>query len=165
MLSVAGACCCVRHCALGALIASHLSRNAANPVWTTQCHPSNKPYRFRVFRCDRGYSLHLLLRLSGRPDLVHPRPGIAVRLSCKGIIILFALKPLEESQPLAWCIVSADSEAEARQAANDQSTRSRSCRLTCSRDSRVQASGANWWFGASERRCRFFCQRADVAGV
>jgi hypothetical protein len=116
-------------------------------------------------RCDRGYSLHLLLRLSGRPDLVHPRPGIAVRLSCEGIIILFELKPLEESQPLAWCIVSADSEAEARQAANDQSTRSRSCRLACSRDSRVQASGANWWIGASERCCRFFSANAQMLPV
>lgn len=35
--------------------------------------------------------------------------------------ILFALLPLEQSQPLVWCIVSADTEAEARRAANEES--------------------------------------------
>ena len=35
--------------------------------------------------------------------------------------ILFALKPLAQSQPLIWCIVSADTEAEARRAASEQS--------------------------------------------
>jgi len=35
--------------------------------------------------------------------------------------ILFALHPLEHSQPLVWCIVSADTEAEARRAASEQS--------------------------------------------
>ena len=34
---------------------------------------------------------------------------------------LFALRPLEQAQPLVWCIVSAESEAEARQVASEQS--------------------------------------------
>jgi hypothetical protein len=35
--------------------------------------------------------------------------------------VLFVLQPVKQSSPLAWCIVSADSEAEARQAASGQS--------------------------------------------
>ena len=36
-------------------------------------------------------------------------------------IILFALMPLAESQPLMWWVVAADTEPEARQAASEQS--------------------------------------------
>ncbi len=35
--------------------------------------------------------------------------------------ILFALMPLAHSQPLAWCVVRADTEPEARRAASEQS--------------------------------------------
>jgi hypothetical protein len=35
--------------------------------------------------------------------------------------ILFALLPLEKSQPLFWCVVSANTEMEARRAASEQS--------------------------------------------
>jgi hypothetical protein len=35
--------------------------------------------------------------------------------------ILFALLPLEQSQPLFWCVVSAKTEPEARRAASEQS--------------------------------------------
>ena len=35
--------------------------------------------------------------------------------------ILFALLPLEQSQPLLWCVVSAKTEPEARRAASEQS--------------------------------------------
>lgn len=35
--------------------------------------------------------------------------------------ILFALLPREQSAPLVWCIVPADTEAEARRAASEQS--------------------------------------------
>ena len=35
--------------------------------------------------------------------------------------VLFVLLPLDRASPLAWCMVSADSEAEARHAASGQS--------------------------------------------
>jgi hypothetical protein len=35
--------------------------------------------------------------------------------------LVFALFPLAQSQPLTWCIISSDTEAEARKAASEQS--------------------------------------------
>jgi hypothetical protein len=79
--------------------------------------------------------------------------------------VLFALQPLEQSQPLVWCILSADSEAEARQTASEQSP------------VHVQVD----WLAPDTVECRrvvqiggsappkgiasYFCERADVVGA
>jgi hypothetical protein len=79
--------------------------------------------------------------------------------------LVFLLQPLEQSSPLAWCIVAADSEAEARQAASRQSPDhvkvdwlapdTVECR-------RVVQSGG---LAPPKGIASYFCQRADVVGA
>jgi hypothetical protein len=76
--------------------------------------------------------------------------------------VLFVLQPLDRAHPLAWCIVSADSEAEARNAASGQSPDNLPVdwlapdRVECRRV--VQTGG----LVAPKGIVSYFCQRADV---
>ena len=78
--------------------------------------------------------------------------------------ILFVLQPLEQSQPLIWCVVSADSEAKARQAASEQSPDHVQLNwlapdtIECRRV--VQTGGSALPKGIAS----YFCERADVVG-
>jgi hypothetical protein len=79
--------------------------------------------------------------------------------------LLYALQPLEQSQPLAWCIVSADSEAEARQAASEQSPDHvhvdwlTPAAVECRRVLQIGGSAP------PKGMASYFCERADVVGV
>ena len=76
--------------------------------------------------------------------------------------VLFVLLPLDRASPLAWCMVSADSEAEARHAASGQSPDHLQVdwlapdRVECRRV--VQTGGVAPPKGIAS----YFCQRADV---
>jgi hypothetical protein len=76
--------------------------------------------------------------------------------------VLFVLQPLDQARPLAWCIVSADSEAEARHAASGQSPDHLQVdwlapdTVECRRV--VQTGG----LAPPKGIASYFCQRADV---